>query len=57
MKLKLDENLGRLAAELLSGAGHDVETVPSQSLHSASDPVLPSGTRRRYGPGFFAVSS
>lgn len=37
MRLKLDENLGRLAAEVLLGSGHDVETVPSQNLCSASD--------------------
>jgi predicted nuclease of predicted toxin-antitoxin system len=40
MKLKLDENLGRLAAEVLAAAGHDVETVPSQNLFSASDRIL-----------------
>ncbi len=40
MRLKLDENLGRLTAELLRGSGHDVETVPSQYLCSASDRVL-----------------
>ena len=40
MKLKMDENLGRLAAELFSAAGHDVKTVPSQNLHSASDRTL-----------------
>jgi predicted nuclease of predicted toxin-antitoxin system len=40
MRLKLDENLGRLAAELLRTSGHDVETVPSQNLCSAPDRVL-----------------
>jgi len=37
MRLKVDENLGRLAAELLRARGHDVETVPGQNLCSASD--------------------
>lgn len=40
MKLKLDENLGRLAAEILRSGGHDVETVPAENLRSASDRVL-----------------
>ena len=40
MKLKLDENLGRLAAEILRSSGHDVETVPTENLCSASDRVL-----------------
>jgi predicted nuclease of predicted toxin-antitoxin system len=40
MRLKLDENLGRLAAEILRSSGHDVETVPRQDLCSASDRVL-----------------
>jgi len=40
MKLKLDENLGRLVAQLLSAGGHDVQTVPAQDLCSAPDRVL-----------------
>ncbi|HMD84660.1 MAG TPA: DUF5615 family PIN-like protein [Terriglobia bacterium] len=40
MRLKLDENLGRLAAELLRGGGHDVETVPAENLCSAPDREL-----------------
>jgi predicted nuclease of predicted toxin-antitoxin system len=40
MRLKLDENLRRLAAEILRESGHDVETVPSQNLKSASDQTL-----------------
>ena len=40
MRLKLDENLGRVAAELLRAGGHDVETVPGQHLVSAPDRVL-----------------
>jgi len=35
MKLKLDENLGQRGREILSRAGHDVETVQSQSLEQA----------------------
>ena len=37
MKLKLDENLGIRAAELLRQAGHDVSTVPEQNLCSTPD--------------------
>ncbi|MFO8006424.1 MAG: DUF5615 family PIN-like protein [Candidatus Brocadiia bacterium] len=37
MRLKLDENLGRDCATLLRAAGHDVATVPGQSMESASD--------------------
>jgi len=40
MKLKLDENLGRQAAELLRGRGHDVQTVPDEHLGAASEEVL-----------------
>jgi len=37
MKLKLDENLGTRAAELLREAGHDLSTVPEQNLCSTPD--------------------
>jgi predicted nuclease of predicted toxin-antitoxin system len=40
MKLKLDENLGTKAAELLREAGHDVSTVPEQNLYSTPDKEL-----------------
>lgn len=40
MKLKLDENLGIKAAELLRQAGHDVSTVPEQNLCSIPDKDL-----------------
>jgi predicted nuclease of predicted toxin-antitoxin system len=40
MKLKLDENLGRRAYELLDNAGFDVSTVVLQKVCGASDPDL-----------------
>jgi hypothetical protein len=40
MRLKLDENLGRRAAELLRGRGHDVQTVPDEQLGAAADEVV-----------------
>ncbi|MDX6645257.1 MAG: hypothetical protein QOK40_984, partial [Miltoncostaeaceae bacterium] len=40
MRLKLDENLGRGAAELVARAGHDVATVATQGMWGASDQEL-----------------
>jgi hypothetical protein len=40
VKLKLDENLGRSAAEELANGGHDVATVSGQSLTGATDEVV-----------------
>jgi predicted nuclease of predicted toxin-antitoxin system len=37
LKLKLDENLGRRCIDILQAAGHDVTTVASQSMTSATD--------------------
>lgn len=37
MRLKLDENFGRRGAEILTAAGHDVATVPTEGLCHASD--------------------
>ena len=37
MKLKLDENLGMTAVEILRKAGHDAVTVKSQGLAGAKD--------------------
>jgi predicted nuclease of predicted toxin-antitoxin system len=40
MKLKLDENLGHRAGELLRERGHDVATVIGQGLAGTSDQLL-----------------
>lgn len=40
MKLKLDENLSRRAAEVLRAAGHDVSTVRDQNLQGSKDEAL-----------------
>lgn len=40
MKFKLDENIGRRGAELLTAAGHDVMTVRDQGLEGATDDTL-----------------
>ena len=40
MKLKLDENLGKLAFELLTSDGYDVCNVPIQKLQGADDDAL-----------------
>jgi predicted nuclease of predicted toxin-antitoxin system len=46
MKLKLDENLGRRAIELLTQAGHTVATVASEGLCSVADENLIEICRR-----------
>jgi hypothetical protein len=40
MKLKLDENLGRLALALFRNSNHECSSVPAQGLSSASDATL-----------------
>lgn len=40
MRIKLDENFGTRAADLLRSAGHDVETVPAEGLCQATDREL-----------------
>lgn len=40
MKLKLDENVPRTAAEHLAAAGHDVSTVVDENLVGAPDAVV-----------------
>jgi len=46
LRLKLDENLGKNAAEALLQAGHDVATVRSQRLFGADDGTLIETCRR-----------
>ncbi len=40
MRLKLDENLGRLIAQTFREAGHDVSTVQDQGLGGIQDEAL-----------------
>ena len=40
MKFKLDENMPRRAATLLSGYGHEVATVADESLGGSEDPLV-----------------
>ena len=40
MKFKLDENLGKRAAEILRAACYDTATVPDQELCGAADKML-----------------
>jgi predicted nuclease of predicted toxin-antitoxin system len=37
MKLKLDENLGKMTASLFQSGGHDIQTVQDQGLSGAAD--------------------
>jgi len=37
MRLKLDENLGNRARDILNASGHDVSTVPAEGLGAAID--------------------
>jgi predicted nuclease of predicted toxin-antitoxin system len=37
MKIKLDENIPAILASLLSGLGHDADTVPREGLAGKSD--------------------
>ena len=46
MKIKLDENLGARGQQLLAAAGHDVCTVPAQTLTAAEDRHLIEVCRR-----------
>jgi predicted nuclease of predicted toxin-antitoxin system len=46
VKFKLDENLSRLAADLIHAAGHDAVTVASQGLRGAADETLFEVCRR-----------
>ena len=45
MRLKLDENLGALVAELLREGGHDTATVPDQQMCSVGDVELITACR------------
>jgi predicted nuclease of predicted toxin-antitoxin system len=40
MKIKLDENLPVELAEMYAAAGHDVHTVPAESLSGRDDPTI-----------------
>jgi predicted nuclease of predicted toxin-antitoxin system len=40
VKLKLDENLSRRAADLIRAAGHDTVTVANQGLRGTADEIL-----------------
>lgn len=40
MRIKLDENIGRLCSKILYQAGHDVTTVHEEKLAGASDRAL-----------------
>jgi hypothetical protein len=55
VKLKLDENLGRSARDEFAGGGHEVATVPEQSLNSATDDALIDACRERRGTGAASV--
>ena len=46
MRLKLDENLGKQAAEMLRQAGHDARTVSEQGVQGAPDRTLIETCRR-----------
>lgn len=46
MKLKLDENLSRRAADLIRAAGHDAVTVSNQGLSGAADETIFEVCRR-----------
>jgi predicted nuclease of predicted toxin-antitoxin system len=45
VKLKLDENLGRAAAEIFRTAGHDVETVRDEGLIGSTDVIVVAACR------------
>jgi predicted nuclease of predicted toxin-antitoxin system len=40
MRIKLDENLPTRIAPLLAALGHDVDTVPQESLQGRKDPEI-----------------
>ncbi|MDZ7618825.1 MAG: DUF5615 family PIN-like protein [Patescibacteria group bacterium] len=46
MKLKLDENLGRAAADLFRHAGHEIETVCDEGLSGSSDEEVIDACKR-----------
>jgi predicted nuclease of predicted toxin-antitoxin system len=46
MRLKLDENLGRAAADLFRQARHEVETVGSEGLSGSPDEDIIAACQR-----------
>jgi predicted nuclease of predicted toxin-antitoxin system len=46
MRCKLDENLGDLGRDLLTGSGHDVSTVAQQGMSGSDDVALYEACKR-----------
>ena len=46
MRIKLDENIPIDLAAMITGEGHDVDTVPAENLVGASDDVIWGAAQR-----------